>query len=111
MSSLRRPKAVVTDFRPPGAGRGFPLERQLSRPVAAASGKTPWDFMAGNNQNAKSSHDLMVSGLPLEVMQAAAKDLGARHCWDRKNPEHRWVLDRLGALGRAIGKQLSPARG
>ena len=53
----------------------------------------------------------MVAGLPLAVLQAAALDLGGRRCWNRKDPEQRWTLERLAALGRAIGKQFSPARG
>lgn len=110
---MRRPKAVVTDFRvnSPGAGRGFPLVREFQpQPGAVASGKTPWDFMAENNQRAGTAHDKMVAGLPLVIHQAAAKDLGSRHCWNRKDPEHRWVMDRLAAHGRAIASELSPRR-
>lgn len=53
----------------------------------------------------KRPHDEAARALSDHALKAAAADLGARHCHNRRDPEHRWVMDRLGALGREISRR------
>lgn len=50
----------------------------------------------------KDTHDRMVKGLTDETLKAAAKDLFNRKVHDRRNPEHRWILERRAALLRQL---------
>jgi hypothetical protein len=47
-------------------------------------------------------HDRNISGLANFTLIAAAKDLDARRAFDRRNPEHRWIMSRRAALHREI---------
>ena len=99
----RRPKVVTTDFRPPGAKRGFPLERETTRPGAAAS-PDRFDLYAGREAKDAAEHDKAIEGLGVETLLAIAKDLGARHAHDRRDHEHRWIMGRRAAVLRKLSK-------
>ncbi len=45
-------------------------------------------------------HDRNVRDYSPATVAAAWDDLAGREAWDRKNPEHRWVLERRAALRR-----------
>jgi len=74
----------------PSAGGTPPLERK-ARPGAAA-----WQ------DPDRASHDKAVSTYSAPVLLAAAKDLGSRRAHNRRDPESRWITDRLAALARRI---------
>ena len=99
---LRRPKSTLTDYRPPSVKRGFPLEREISRPKAAASRNDPWDSYAARDAKEAAEHDKAVSGLKLETALAMAKDLGGRPAHDRRDHEQRWVMGRRAAVLRML---------
>ena len=99
---LRRPKSTLTDYRPPSVKRGFPLEREISRPKAAASRNDPWDAYASRDAKEAAEHDKAVSGLKLETALAMAKDLGGRPAHDRRDHEQRWVMGRRAAVLRML---------
>ena len=100
--TLRRPKSTLTDYRPPSVKRGFPLEREISRPKAAASRNDPWDSYAARDAKEAAEHDRAVSGLKLETALAMAKDLGGRPAHDRRDHEQRWVMGRRAAVLRML---------
>jgi hypothetical protein len=95
MSLFRRPKSVITDYRPPIAGWKPPLERN-ARPVAVACPTRPAD---------RTMHDAAVAELSDAVLLSAARDLGGRRAINQRDPEARWVLGRLGALAREIDRR------
>jgi hypothetical protein len=47
-------------------------------------------------------HDRNIAGLADATIRAAAKDLDQRRAWNRKDPEHRWIMSRRAALHREI---------
>lgn len=103
--NLRRPKARITDFRPPSAGASPPLERGSARPEAAA-----WKKSADRLDRVAREHDEAIATYSPATLIAAAKDLWSRGVWDKKNHEHRWILDRRAALLRRIDAlKLTPA--
>lgn len=99
--NARRPKVVTTDFRPPGVKRGFPLERETTRPGAAAS-PDRFDLYAGREAKDAREHDKAIEGLSRETLEAISKDLGARHAYDRRDHEHRWIMGRRAAVLRKL---------
>ena len=94
--SLRRPKSVITDFRPPIAGGKPPLERD-ARPRAVACPPRPTAERTG--------HDAAAAALSDWVLLAAARDLGSRGAASQRDPEARWVMGRLAALAREIDRR------
>jgi hypothetical protein len=47
-------------------------------------------------------HDRNISGLADSTILAASRDLDQRRAYDKKNPEHRWIMSRRAALHREI---------
>ena len=107
--NARRPKVVTTDFRttarpasdPPGVNRGFPLEREFTRPGAAAS-PDRFDLYASRDAKDAREHDKGIEGLGVETLRAIAADLGARTAYDRRDHEHRWIMGRRAAVLRKL---------
>ena len=96
MSALRKPKVVTKDFRPPGAGRGFPLVRELSaQPGAAACRKaTP--------------HDVMLAGVSDLLLAGVIADAEKRNLRDYGDHETRWWAERSSAA-RALRRERKAA--
>lgn len=57
----------------------------------------------------KDLHDKAVRTLSDSTLAAAHNDLWNRKTLDRKNPEHRWILDRRAALTRELIRR-NPAK-
>ncbi len=72
------------------------------RPRAAA---TPDSYANHASREAKAAaeHDRAVSGCSPAALAAMAKDLGARHVHNLRDPESRWVLGRRAAVLRKLG--------
>lgn len=94
---MRRPKSVITDFRPPGAGLKPSLER------AARPGAVAWENPSKAKERA--DHDTAAAALSDWVLLAAARDLGGRGGANQREAEGRWVLGRLAALAREIDRR------
>jgi heme-degrading monooxygenase HmoA len=77
---IRFAKVRTTDHRPASSGLEQ-LERIQAREAA--------------------EHDKAVADYSPQLLQSAWEDLNARHAWDRKDPEHRWIMARRAALMRA----------
>ena len=89
----------MTDHRPPGAGGKPALEAgRLTR--GGSVGKTGLDFLSESQKREAAEHDRAVRDYLPETVAAAWDDLSGREAWDRKDPEHRWVLARRAALRR-----------
>lgn len=84
MKRIRVSKVRVTDHRP-GA-----------KPVVSGL-----DRLASIQAKDAADHDAWVAGYTPEMLAEAFEDLRARGAWDRKDPEHRWVMNRLAAIKRA----------
>ena len=94
---MRLSKVRITDNRRPGAGKPSPLER----PGATRGGSmTGLDHLNANLAREAAEHDRAVRDYTPAVAEAAFNDLSARGAWNRKDPEQRWVMARLAALGR-----------
>lgn len=91
--TYRRPKSITTDYRPPAAGRTSPVGSGNAQPRAAA-----WQ------DPTRASHDKAVATLSDSTVLAAAQDLGKRRATGR-DPESRWIADRLAALARCIDRR------
>lgn len=50
-------------------------------------------------------HDRWVHDLSDTTLRAALADLSARRAFDRRNPEHRWIMSRRAALSRQALKR------
>ena len=109
--SIRRPKSIVTDYRPPGAGRARTTGAPPARPGAAAS-RDCWDKKASNDAAEAANHDKWVADLPLDLLLVIANDLCARFPADRRDPEQRWTMGRTAAVLRRLSRErvnLSPS--
>lgn len=96
---MRISKVRITDHRPPGAGRRSPLERAtVTR--GGSVGKTGLDYLTESQKREAAEHDRNVRDYSPETVEAAWFDLTARNAWDKKSPEHRWVMARRAALRR-----------
>lgn len=73
-------KVRVTSYRPASSGLDH-LERIQAREAA--------------------EHDKAVADYSPQLLQSTWEDLNARQAWDRKDPEHRWIMARRAALMRA----------
>jgi hypothetical protein len=58
------------------------------------------DHLALIHRREAAEHDRNVRDYSPATVAAAWDDLAGREAWDRKNPEHRWVLERRAALRR-----------
>ena len=61
---------------------------------------TGLDYLTAIQQREATEHDKAVRDYAPQTVEAAWNDLSARDVWDRKNPEHRWVMARRAALRR-----------
>ena len=99
----RVPKVRVTDYRPPGAGRGFSLERDCQpRPGAVACQAAP------AKRTKAVGHALMVFDLSDEAIAGIIADAEKRNLRDRKDHEVRFWSERSSAA-RAIRRMRKDA--
>jgi hypothetical protein len=84
MSNIRFSKVKRTDYR---------------------NGTIADDPAARSMEAEKCPHDAAARELSDHALLAAAADLGRRRYHNRRDPEHRWGMDRLGALGREISRR------
>lgn len=87
---MRPARVRTTDYRPQPAG-GKPAMTGL-------------DHLAVNQGRDAAEHDRWVATYSAEMLEAAWDDLSRRAAWDRKNPEHRWVMGRRAAIARAAAR-------
>ena len=90
-------KVRITDNRPPGAGSRPALERAT---VTRGGGMTGLDALSSIQDREAAEHDKFVACYNAETVEAAWYDLNERVAFDRKNHEHRWVMNRRAALAR-----------
>ena len=100
---MKLAKSRITDFRPPPrAGAFSPVERRRGATtggsVAAMTGLDHLDAIA---RREAMEHDRAVAGYSRDLLADVWDDLCRRPAYDRKNPEHRWILARKAAVGRA----------
>ena len=83
------------------------VRRTDFRPTAA---RVPdgLDHLSEANRREQAAHDKQIAGHGEQTLRAIGADLGRRRCSDRKDPEHRWVMHRLAAVGRALSKLSQP---
>ncbi len=98
MRRIRLAKVRITP--PPGAGAKSSVERATATTGGACS-KTGLDFLTESQKREAASHDAFLRDYSPETLQAAWEDLKDRPAWDKKDPEHRWVMARRAALLRA----------
>ncbi len=90
--NIRIPKVRVT--RPGGRS---PLER----PTATRDGSmTGLDYLTGLQNREAAEHDRNVRDYSAQTLEAAFEDLKGRVVFEKKDPEHRWVMNRRAALVR-----------
>ena len=65
------------------------------------AGMTGLEHLARIQKAEAVEHDRAVADYPAWLLESAYEDLEARVVFDRKNPEHRWVMARRAALKRA----------
>lgn len=94
-------KVRVTDNRP-GAGAKRPLERAAATRGGSVSGL---DHLTLIQQREAAEHDRAIMGYGEDTLLAAAQDLGHRRAWNRKDNEHRWVMNRVAAILRVLDKK------
>jgi hypothetical protein len=90
---IKFPKARITDYRP--------REGAIS-PVGNRIGSTTGGSVS---RSEAMEHDRAILGYGEETLLAAAQDLGHRRCWNRHDHEHRWVMNRVAAILRALDRK------
>ena len=95
---MRISKVRITDNRPPTAGKPSPVGRRTA--ATTGGSMTGLDYLEAIQKKEAAEHDRAVRDYAPRTVEAAWNDLAGRDCWDRKNPEHRWVLARRAALRR-----------
>ncbi len=93
--SIRFSKVRVTDNRPAGLGGTHILHHGMGRPLMSGL-----DHLSESQKREAAAHDKAVRDYSPETVAAAWDDLSARNAWDKKDPEHRWVMARKAALRR-----------
>ena len=81
----------------PSAGASSPVERATATTGGSMTGL---DHLTASQKAEAASHDAFVRDYTPDMLEAAWADLTGRRACDRKNPEHRWVMARRGALAR-----------
>ncbi len=81
------------------------VRRTNYRPQAAAPVPDAFDHLAAANRREQAEHDKALAGYGEFTLRAIGSDLGRRHCADRGNPEQRWIMHRLAAVGRRLAKE------
>jgi len=104
MKRIRFAKVRITP--PPGAGAKPPLERASVTRGGSVGKMDGLDHLAAIHRREAEEHDRNVRDYSPATVAAAWEDLSSRDAWDRKNPEHRWVLERRAAL-RRLGVAMS----
>lgn len=99
---IKFPKVRITDNRPTRAGASSPLDGSRSR---TNGGSVGLECLTTIQQREAMEHDRAILGYGEETLLAAAQDLGHRRCWNRKDPEHRWVMNRVAAILRALDRK------
>ncbi|MFZ9938223.1 MAG: hypothetical protein ACO3JG_14385 [Luteolibacter sp.] len=94
---MRIAKVRTTNFRPT-AGKPSPVGRRTA--ATTGGSMTGLDHLAAIQRREAAEHDRAVAGYLPETVAAAFEELRRRAAYDRKNPEHRWILARKAALGR-----------
>lgn len=94
---MRISKVRITDHRP-GAGKPSPVGRRTA--ATTGGSMTGLDHLAAIQAREAAEHDRAVAHYSPRLIEAAYNDLMEHETWDRKNPEHRWVLARRAALRR-----------
>jgi len=72
---------------------------------ASSAPATGLDFLTESQKREAAEHDRAVAGMEPELLIEIRADLGKRRAWDRKNPEHRWVMARLAAACRKLQRE------
>jgi|694.fasta_scaffold35019_7 hypothetical protein len=100
--SLRIAKVRTQNFRPPPTvGKPSPVGRRTAATTGGSvSGVSGLDALEAIQRREAAEHDRAVAGYEPEMVAAAYEDLHRRNAWERKNPEHRWIMARKAALGR-----------
>ena len=94
---IQFPKVRITDNRPTRAGARSPLDGSRSR---TNGGSVGLECLTTIQQREAAEHDRAVRDYEPETVEAAFMDLAGRPVSDRKNPEHRWIMNRRAALRR-----------
>jgi hypothetical protein len=104
MSRVRIAKVRTQNFRPPPTvGNSSPVGR---RTAATTGGSVSGlDALEAIQRREAAEHDRAVAGYEPETALAAFEDLQRRNAWERKNPEHRWIMARKAALAR-LGQKM-----
>lgn len=58
------------------------------------------DYLEAIQKREAAEHDRAVRDYDPETVEAAFMDLADRPAFERKNPEHRWIMNRRAALRR-----------
>lgn len=66
---------------------------------------TGLDGLANAQAREIAEHDKAVMDYAADIAKAAAKDLYDRRAWDRRDPEQRWIMNRLAALLRLLDRK------
>lgn len=91
---MRIKLAKVRVTRPGGES---PLERET---VTRGGSLTGPDYLTENQKREAATHDAFIRDYSLETISEAFDDLSNRVAFDKRNPEHRWVMGRRAALAR-----------
>ena len=101
-------------------GASSPLERET---VTKGGSMTGLDYLTESQKREAATHDAFVRDYNAETISEAFDDLSSRTAYDKRNPEHRWVMGRRAALvvrakvpdheilGRVDEQPLIPERG
>jgi hypothetical protein len=74
---------------------------------AAPPANDALDHLSAINRREQAEHDQALACYGEFTLRAIGLDLGRRHCADRGNPEQRWIMHRLAAVGRRLAKEFS----
>lgn len=61
---------------------------------------TGLDYLTESQKREAATHDAFIRDYNLETISEAFDDLSNRVAFDKRNPEHRWVMGRRAALAR-----------
>jgi hypothetical protein len=83
------------------------VRRTNYRPAPTPAVPDALDHLSAINRREQAEHDRALAGYGEFTLRAIGVDLGRRHCCDRGNPEQRWIMHRLAAVGRRLSKEFS----
>jgi hypothetical protein len=63
---------------------------------------TGLDYLEAIQKREAAEHDKAVRDYTPHTVEAAWNDLAGRECWNRKDPEHRWIMSRRAAVLRRL---------